>query len=1354
MSTTIDQQVVQMTFDNRQFEQNVSTTMSTLDRLKEKLHLTGAKRGLEDVNAAARKVDMSNLGSSVETVSAKFSALQVIGTTALVNITNSAINAGKRIASALTIKPIKSGFQEYETQINATQTIYVNVKEKGKTLEDVNKALDDLNEYADRTIYNFTEMTKNIGLFVNAGVGLETSVAAIKGFSNAAAMAGTNSTKTAAAMYQLSQAMSSGTVRLMDWRSLETANIAGERFKETILTTARAHGIAVDDMIKKHGSFRDSLKENWLSADLMAEALEHYTLSTVEMTEAEQEAAKVRLKSKGYTDEQIESLFRLGTEANDAATKVKTFTQLWEVLNEAAQSGWAKTWRIIIGDFEQAKDLLSPIAIALQKVIDKMSDFRNAVLESALGKGFSKLSETINTIKKPITKAADAVNTVKSALLDLDAIATEVIVGKWDNGWTRWDALTEAGYNYMEVQNKVNEKMGDAYRYSQDQIDAQNELLASKGKVIESTEEQVDTTVELTEADAEYIAKLTKMSDAQLRSLGYSEKQIEAIKELRRLSDKLGIPMVELIKNLDKINGRWLLWESFKNIGLSIAKVFKAIGQAFTEAFNFNQDSLANGLFNAIAGLHKFSRWILISDESAENLKRTLKGVFAALDLVLTIVSGPVKIAFKILTTILGAFDLSILDVTAVIGDAIVKFRDWVKQLFDVEWVVNLIIPPLKNLIKAVKDWFASLKESGALQKFVGFLKDCWGALKNVFGAIAKSAPVQAFIGLVKKAANAVREWFGGMDGGNFFESLGSGIKKVLGGIGNWVKGLKETDDVGGYLKNSLVNAFKAIKNGISNAFNTIKNLLLKIPGMSKVFAIISRCFELAGEAASWFGGIVGKVFRKIPGVSEWLDSLKGSDNIAWDILRGLANGLASGVKMVWNKATSFGQTIIDAVCKVLGIHSPSTVFFAIGGFIIAGLLAGLSNGTGGVLGFFKTLGSKISSWFNNIFKALFGVGDVVTGDIFGNLPDQLRTMWGVLKDLGGAIVDFVKDVDIGTIVALASAIMTIVAVSKLASAISNFSGALSDFGNAARDLSKGAKNWLNAQAYMSFAFAILILAAALSVISSISPGKLWNAVGVIAALVAIIGVLLIVVNKFTSTGKGLKINIIQLVGIILQVFAIAAAMYIMAQAANQIASIKPDKAVQAVIGMTLLVGAMIALMAITKVLVGKDAWSLGVGLIGMAVSIGLMAYIAKKLSEEPKSKMTAGIDTLLEFVKIIMALVLVAGIASFFAGKNGLHLGGTLITAALSIGIMALMAKMLSKMKASDIRRGVDRLWSFVKIILAIILVAGIASFFTGKNGLRLGGTLLAVSFTILAMAGVCMLLSVLKPDDLERGT
>ena len=269
MSKQVDSRVLEMRFDNKQFESNVSTSISTLDKLKKSLNLSGAAKGLDDLNASAKKCDVSGIGNGVDTVKAKFSALQVVAATALANITNSAVNAGKRIVSALTIDPIKDGFSEYETKINAVQTIMSNTASKGTTMKDITAVLDDLNTYADKTIYNFAEMTRNIGTFTAAGVGLKESASAIKGIANLAAASGSNSQQASTAMYQLSQALAAGKVNLQDWYSVVNAGMGGQKFQEALKATAREHGVAVDDIIKKQGSFRESLQKGWMTADIL-----------------------------------------------------------------------------------------------------------------------------------------------------------------------------------------------------------------------------------------------------------------------------------------------------------------------------------------------------------------------------------------------------------------------------------------------------------------------------------------------------------------------------------------------------------------------------------------------------------------------------------------------------------------------------------------------------------------------------------------------------------------------------------------------------------------------------------------------------------------------------------------------------------------------------------------------------------------------------------------------------------------------------------------------------------------------------------------------------------------------------
>lgn len=274
---------------------------------------------------------------------------------------------------------------------------------KSTTLEDVTDALDELNTYADKTIYNFADMTKNIGTFTAAGVDLDTSVQAIKGIANLAAMSGANSTKASTAMYQLSQAIASGTVRLQDWMSVEHSDMGGKLFQESLKETAKVHGIAVDEMIQKNGSFRNSLSEGWLTSDILLETLSKFT---GDLTEEQ-------LKSMGYTEDQINDIVKMGQTAVDAATKVRTWTQLLDTTKEAMGSGWAQTFELIFGDFNEATDLWTGLSDAINGGLQKQIDYRNQILtiwkanggRTALIESFKNAWAGLASVVKPVQEA-------------------------------------------------------------------------------------------------------------------------------------------------------------------------------------------------------------------------------------------------------------------------------------------------------------------------------------------------------------------------------------------------------------------------------------------------------------------------------------------------------------------------------------------------------------------------------------------------------------------------------------------------------------------------------------------------------------------------------------------------------------------------------------------------------------------------------------------------------------------------------------------------------------------------------------------------------------------------------------
>lgn len=368
--SSVDERVASLKFDNKQFEDGTKQTMASLEALNKGLKLEGATKGLTDVSNAARNIQLGNIEHGVNSIADRFKAMSVIAITALANITTQALHTGTALVKSLTIDPIKTGLNEYETNLNSIQTILSNTQWQNTGLVDVNKALRILNEYSDQTIYNFSEMARNIGTFTAAGVKLEVAVDAIKGIANLAAISGSNSQQAATAMYQLSQALAAGKVALIDWNSVVNAGMGGKVFQDALMETARIHGVAIDKMVKDAGGFRNTLENGWLTGQILTETLAKFT---GDLTEAQ-------LKTMGYNQQQIAGILKMGKTAQEAATKVKTLSQLVNTLQEAAGSGWAQTWEIIFGDFEEARTMFTNVNNVIGEYVKTTADMRNKVL--------------------------------------------------------------------------------------------------------------------------------------------------------------------------------------------------------------------------------------------------------------------------------------------------------------------------------------------------------------------------------------------------------------------------------------------------------------------------------------------------------------------------------------------------------------------------------------------------------------------------------------------------------------------------------------------------------------------------------------------------------------------------------------------------------------------------------------------------------------------------------------------------------------------------------------------------------------------------------------------------------------
>lgn len=884
MSKTVDERVVEMRFDNKQFESNVQTSLSTIGKLKQSLDLRGASKGLENVSAAAKTCNLSGLTGAVETVQAKFSALEVMAVTALANITNSAVNAGKRIISALTIEPVRSGFEEYETQINAIQTILANTESKGSTLQDVNQALDELNHYADLTIYNFTEMTRNIGTFTAAGVDLETSVSAIKGIANLAAVSGSTSQQASTAMYQLSQALAAGTVKLQDWNSVVNAGMGGQVFQDALKETARVHGIAIDQMITDEGSFRETLSKGWLTAEVLTETLSKFT---GDLTESQ-------LKQMGYTDEQITSIIKMGQTANDAATKVKTLSQLFDTLKEAAQSGWTQTWELIIGDFDQAKELFTGISDSVSNMLNASADRRNNLLEGALSNNWEKLISKINEAGIETKTFEERLKeTATSHGLDVEALIEQYgsLEKVFRSGAASTDILKEAVNSLRSGMVDLSSVSRELDMWSTgDDVKKVQEALQKQGLDIGQT--GVDGI--LGPATQSAIKAFQELKDIEPTGV-VDESTLNALKEATSETKNLTGNIDKLIDGIDKLGGREKLIESFKNIFKTLGDVVKPVKEAFNEVF---PPTTSKQLSKLIDKFKSFTDGLKISDETSDKLKRTFKGVFSAVDLLKKGFSSIISPIGKFLGSggLNGIID-GLLNITASVGDFLTSLNEsgnvseFLSKLsdgiFDTFRGIAGVIDPALEKVESLGDVFSVVKTT-----ICNAATNIFDAVKNVFSWIKENV--------------SVGDLFAGLASGGIF-AVAKKLSGVLSTIKEGIEGLFEKKT------SKIAEQFSDLLNGVKDAISSFTTgiKVASLIGIAAAIAILSVALNSIAKIDP------DKVVTSLSAIGVMLGELSGTLFVITKVLskNGSKGLIKAGASMVLIAAAV--KVLADAMVKM-----------------------------------------------------------------------------------------------------------------------------------------------------------------------------------------------------------------------------------------------------------------------------------------------------------------------------------------------------------------------------------------------------------------------------------------------------
>ena len=1355
MSREIDEKIVEMRFDNRQFEAGVQTSMSTLDKLKRSLDLNGAAKGLDELSGAAKRYDMSALSRGVETVRLKFSAMEVVAVTALANIANSAVDAGRRVLSSMTVEPITTGFNEYELKMGSIQTIMAST---GESLDRVNQKLDELNKYSDRTIYSFSDMTTNIGKFTNAGVKLDDAVAAIQGVSNVAAVSGASAAEASHAMYNFAQALSAGYVKLIDWKSIENANMATVEFKNQLLETAAAagtlekgaegmytvltqngQGSLLKEEIDATHMFNDSLAYQWLTTEVLTDTL------------------------KKYADETTE----IGKKAYAAAQDVKTFTQLLDTLKESAQSGWAETWQLAVGDFEEAKDLLRNVSEFFSAIIDGAAQARNDLLRGALMSGWGQIKQEINNTGLSVDEFQNALREAASESIEgFDAMVEAA--GSFDKtlseGWLTADILSEA------LDRMANEATGTA------------EGLAALG-------------------------------DEQLKNAGFTQEQIAALRSLSGQAKDAGSALAGMLEKMERRSGRELLFDSLLNACKAIQKIFQAMKGAWDEIF---PPMGWERLYEIIEGLERFSQWMILSDGSADKLKRSFKGLFAILDIGRQAFSA----LFRVLSPLFGDIDGlgdGILDITGSFGDWLVRVDEAIAEGDIFYRGLRKIADFLKSAAEAVREFgntvvkywrLLSLELEQLVEMLYSVLKT---KLEELFQFLSYAK--DRVIAIALQIREVLAEHISWSD--IFTVGISIAMVAFVKRIGDILKLLAIPFNIIVQFVTSMAKAIGAFILRIkSEALVNIAKAILMLVGALTVLTLLDQAklesamltLVLLASALTGIAFIVSHMgdVKDVAKISVSLLSIGGAVALlaaamkslsaldTGDIAKGLitvtalAGVLIASVKLLSTKKERFFASVatmlgfaaslklfVSAIQDIsdMQVKDPGKVFGVLTGAVTAFWLLSaackkISFGAGvGILaavaamkiavGAFKDLSEADSEGLKRGLKALaaaFGMFSLValaardSSYVFGdhrNAGNNIKAVSSAILKMSAALMLIVasfkmmEKIDPETMKRATGTVAALFGVFAAITAASHFAG--ENAGKAGTMV-------------LAMSGAIVLLSAAMALLAHLDPTGLGRALGTVTAL---LGVFAVLVGVSSLAGKAAEAKA-TLIVLTVSIAALIAAV-------GALSLLDPARLKNTALSLSALIAALGAAVAGTHFAGGfkKSAGTLLL-LTGVVAALGGILLALDRLEVEASIKTAGSLALLLTSMSAAMALLgkagdvagtaivklgaiglVVTGLAVILGKMNGMGVEASLQTAfSLSVLLNAMSAAMVVLSKAGTVSKS-----AIGALALTGVITAGLAFLLGWLNSVGMEVSLsietaASLSMLLLAMSGACVIL------------
>lgn len=791
MSQEIDQRVVEMRFDNAQFEKNSRDTMRTLDKLKEKLSFKGAAKGLEQVQAASENVDFSGMEKGLDTVQAKFSALDVIAFTALQRITDKVISTGEQMVKSLSVDQITSGWDKYNEKTSNVQTI---MNATGKSIDQVNGYLNKLMWYSDETSYSFSEMTSALSQMTAAGGKIDKMIPMIMGIANATADAGKIGFAFQSTIRNLTQSYSAGHLQLQDWKSLNLMGTATKALKQELIDTAVELGVIKEGEVTI-ASFESSLQKKWANTKVMEKTFAKYA----SMMEA---AYELTQKNPGMTSsealEQLKGQYgELAERAALAAQQATSFGQAIDSTKDAVSSKWMSVFETIFGNKEEATDTWTELANRLYDIFVPSIDALKDRMKEGLDSGWQQMRDAFGD-------QADAYTTVLEKLALANGAVTEEAIEK------------EGSFAKALQKGKVNAEL----------------LTTSLSDTIKTYAELLET---MDEADPRY---------------PYLQKDYEAFLKLNDAVADGSLDLEHYAEGLTEVSGREHLFNSLWNIMDAIGKVTGSVHEAFTEIF---PPTSGEQIHSIAEGLDVMTKKLIITDESAANLKQTFKGIFAVVKVPLTAMTTLAKTgakAFGVLVGILRPVGAVLLKVAGNMGS-------FVSEMQSTLLGSGTLSEKLEAIAKSAKKLLDPLTTLGdVLKKSIG---EKLSEARKEISKWADSLP------------DGVREGVYTLLG--ILEGLGAGTLTVAGVMDGALSDLKKS-------ANKAIGTVADFITGQSKNLNGYKDVLTSLPAIvgAAVSAFAEEFKGAAGNVESAASRVYEPVKAFFKALKDGFDSISGTD--------------------------------------------------------------------------------------------------------------------------------------------------------------------------------------------------------------------------------------------------------------------------------------------------------------------------------------------------------------------------------------------------------------------------------------------------------------------------------------------